>query len=73
MNMIWIMTNKSHAEDADTEGCGVYREFDQGGHVMGMLSLRPAKISGIKGSHYLPGNVEAILKIIHNRSMSQTI
>lgn len=51
-------------EDPDTEGCGVYKEFDQGG----MLSLRPAKISGIRGSHYLPGNVEAILKIIHNRT-----
>lgn len=58
-------------EDPDTEGCGVPRNFTRNEEVFPMLSLRPATIAGINGSHYLPGNVEAILKIIHKRTGGQ--
>jgi len=55
-------------EDPDTEGCGVLGFFNRTNEEFPMLSLRPAMIQDVKGSHYLPGNIEAILKIVHKRT-----
>ena len=57
------------SEDPDTEGCGVVGFFHHNNNdSFPMFSLRPATLQNVRGSHYLPGNIEAILKIIHQRS-----